>query len=75
MMKKKKLIPRTNPKISLDIISYQVNEMHKDVCKNSRDIESLKHQVSMGKGGIKAVFVIGSIIALLLGGIKVFKIW
>jgi hypothetical protein len=49
--------------------------MHKDVAKNSRDIEGLKQQVSMGKGGIKAVFVIGSIIALVLGGIKLFKIW
>ena len=49
--------------------------MHKDVAKNTRDIEQLKHQVSMGKGGIKAVFVIGSVIALVLGGIKLFKIW
>tara|TARA_R100001594_G_scaffold49740_1_gene82743 strand:- start:854 stop:1072 length:219 start_codon:yes stop_codon:yes gene_type:complete len=72
-MKKKKLIP--NSKISLDIISFQINEMHKDVAKNTRDIEQLKHQVSMGKGGIKAVFVIGSVIALVLGGIKLFKIW
>ena len=72
-MKKKKLIP--NSKISLDIISFQINEMHKDVAKNTRDIEQLKHQVSMGKGGIKAVFVIGSAIALVLGGIKLFKIW
>tara|TARA_R100001530_G_scaffold90867_1_gene63131 strand:+ start:436 stop:654 length:219 start_codon:yes stop_codon:yes gene_type:complete len=72
-MKKKKLIP--NSKISLDIISFQINEMHKDVAKNTRDIEDLKHQVSMGKGGIKAVFVVGSIIALALGGIKLFKIW
>ena len=40
-----------------------------------KDIEQLKHQVSMGKGGIKAVFVIGSVIALVLGGIKLFKIW
>ena len=72
-MKKKKLKP--NSKISLDIISFQINEMHKDVAKNTRDIEQLKHQVSMGKGGIKAVFVIGSVIALVLGGIKLFKIW
>jgi len=72
-MKKKKLIP--NSKISLDVISFQINEMHKDVAKNTRDIEDLKHQVSMGKGGIKAVFVVGSIIALALGGIKLFKIW
>ena len=72
-MKKKK--STLNSKISLDIISFQINEMHKDVAKNTRDIEQLKHQVSMGKGGIKAVFVIGSVIALLLGGIKLFKIW
>mgnify|MGYP003110839810 FL=1 len=72
-MKKKKLIPSS--KISLDIISFQINEMHKDVAKNTRDIEQLKHQVSMGKGGIKAVFVIGSVIALTLGSIKLLKIW
>ena len=75
MMLKKKLAPRTSAKISLDVISFQINEMHKDVSKNSRDIESLKQQVAMGKGGIKAIFVIGSMIALILGGIKLFKIW
>ena len=75
MKKKKKLAPRPSAKISLDVISFQINEMHKDVAKNSRDIEQLKHQVFMGKGGIKAIFVIGSIIALTLGGIKLFKIW
>ena len=75
MMLKKKLAPRPSPKISLDVISFQINEMHKDVSKNSRDIESLKQQVAMGKGGIKAIFVIGSMIALILGGIKLFKIW
>ena len=74
-MLKKKLAPRASPKISLDVISFQINEMHKDVSKNSRDIESLKQQVAMGKGGIKAIFVIGSMIALILGGIKLFKIW
>ena len=74
-MLKKKLAPRPSPKISLDVISFQINEMHKDVSKNSRDIESLKQQVAMGKGGIKAIFVIGSMIALILGGIKLFKIW
>jgi len=75
MIKKKKLAPRPSPKISLDVISFQINEMHKDVAKNSRDIEALKQQVAMGKGGIKAIFVVGSMIALALGGIKLFKIW
>ena len=45
-MLKKKLAPRTSAKISLDVISFQINEMHKDVSKNSRDIESLKQQVA-----------------------------
>lgn len=74
-MLKKKLAPRTSPKISLDVISFQITEMHKDVSKNSRDIESLKQQVAMGKGGIKAIFMIGSMIAIAVGGIKLFKIW
>jgi len=47
MQKKKKLAPRTSAKISLDVISFQINEMHKDVAKNSRDIEALKQQVAM----------------------------
>ena len=70
---KKKLTPKFNPKSSLDIICYKLTEIHKDVQKNSKDIESLKHQVSMGKGGIKAVFVIGSLIALILGILKFYK--
>ena len=71
-MKKKQV---SSPKISLDVISYQLKEIHIDVCKNSRDIAQLKSQVAMGKGGIKAVFVVGSLIALILGALRIFKIW
>ena len=70
---KKKLVSKFNQKISLDVICYKLTETHKDVQKNSKDIEDLKHQMSMGKGGIKAVFVVGSLIALMVGILKFYK--
>jgi hypothetical protein len=70
---KKKLVSKFNQKISLDVICYKLTEIHKDVQKNSKDIEDLKHQMSMGKGGIKAVFVVGSLIALMVGILKFYK--
>jgi len=68
-----KKLPKFNSKVSMDVICYKLTEIHKDVQKNSKDIEDLKHQVSMGKGGIKAIFVVGSLIALILGGLKFYK--
>ena len=69
-----KKLPKFNSKISMDVICYKLTEIHKDVQKNSKDIEDLKHQVSMGKGGIKAIFVVGSLIALILGSLKFIKL-
>ena len=69
--KSKHSIPTT--KDSLGVISYQLREIREDLAKNNKDIEDLKHQVSMGKGGIKAVFVVGSFIAIILTAIKIFK--
>ena len=71
---KKKLIPKFESKVSMDVICYKLTEIHKDVQKNSKDIESLKHQMSMGKGGIKAIFIVGSLIALILGALKFVKL-
>ena len=71
---KKKLIPKFESKVSMDVICYKLTEIHKDVVKNSKDIEDLKHQVSMGKGGIKAIFIVGSLIALILGALKFVKL-
>jgi len=71
-MKKKQT---SNPSISLDVISYQLKEIHSEVCKNSRDIESLKTQVAMGKGGIKAVFVIGTFIGIVIAVLKILKLY
>ena len=68
-----KKLPKFNSKVSMDVICYKLTEIHKDVVKNSKDIEDLKHQVSMGKGGIKAIFIVGSLIALILGVLKFYK--
>ena len=69
-----KKLPKFNSKVSMDVICYKLTEIHKDVQKNSKDIESLKHQMSMGKGGIKAIFIVGSLIALILGALKFVKL-
>ena len=75
-MKKKKIksthsIPST--KDSLGVISYQLREIREDLAKNNKDIEDLKEQVNLGKGGIKAIFVVGSLVALIIGLIKLYK--
>ena len=69
-----KKLPKFNSKVSMDVICYKLTEIHKDVVKNSKDIEDLKHQVSMGKGGIKAIFVVGSLIALIVAVLKFVKL-
>ena len=69
-----KKLPKFNSKVSMDVICYKLAEIHKDVQKNSKDIESLKHQMSMGKGGIKAIFVVGSLIALIVAVLKFVKL-
>ena len=71
---KKKSIPKFERKVSMDVICYKLAEIHKDVQKNSKGIESLKHQMSMGKGGIKAIFVVGSLIALIVAVLKFVKL-
>ena len=69
--KSKHSIPTT--KDSLGVISYQLREIREDLAKNNKDIEDLKEQVNLCKGGIKAVFVIGSLVALIIGLIKLYK--
>jgi len=71
-MKKKQT---SNPSISLDVISYQLKKSTPKYVKNSRDIESLKTQVAMGKGGIKAVFVIGTFIGIVIAVLKILKLY
>ena len=69
--KSKHSIPST--KDSLGVISYQLREIREDLAKNNKDIEALKEQVNLGKGGIKAIFVVGSLVALIIGLIKLYK--
>ena len=38
---KKKSIPKFESKVSMDVICYKLAEIHKDVQKNSKDIEGL----------------------------------
>ena len=68
----KKAVRKT---ISHSVISYKLDEIKHLVHKNSKDIEELKKQVAMGKGGIKAIFVIGSLVALILALLKMFTLW
>ena len=74
LMKRKRSTHKTpSTKDSLGVISYQLREIREDLAKNNKDIEDLKEQVNLGKGGIKAIFVIGSLIALIIGLIKLYK--
>lgn len=68
-----KTMPPTSKASQHAILLIKLEEIHKDVSKNTKDIEELKQQVAMGKGGIKAIFVIGSLVGLIVGGYKLFS--
>ncbi len=74
-MRKKKVVKRTPVSASHKVIAFKLDEVKELVLKNSKDIEDLKAQVNMGKGGIKAIFAIGSLVAIILGTGKFFKFW
>jgi|TARA_R110000787_G_scaffold217060_1_gene325969 hypothetical protein len=57
-----KKIP-TNDRLSDDVVLVKLDQIECIIRKNSQDIEELKNQVAMGKGGIKTIFVIGAIVA------------
>ena len=56
----------------VDLLCNKLDEVHKQLEKNSKDIEDLKEQVAMGKGGIRAIFILGAIIAAVYTSIKIF---
>ena len=74
-MRKKKVVSRLTSTTSHKLIALKLDEVKALVIKNSKDIEDLKAQVNMGKGGIKALFAIGSLVAIILGTGKFFKFW
>ena len=75
-MPKRRSIKRTQTaNISHNVIAYKLEEIKKIVNKNSKDIEDLNKQMAMGTGGIKAVFVIGALVAMFFSIFSGFKFW
>jgi hypothetical protein len=68
---KKKRTTKTNN----EVLCIKLDNIYSILEKNSKDIEELKEQVAMGKGGIRAIFVIGALIGVILGVGKYFKFW
>lgn len=73
-MPKRKVIKKT-ASISHNMIAYKLDEIKEVVEKNSKDIEQLKKQMAMGTGGIKAIFVVGALVALLFSIFEKIKFW
>ena len=62
-----------NTSTCLALIQSKLDRIHEDVAKNSEDIISLKEQVAMGKGGLRAIFIVGALIGLILTSFTLFK--
>ena len=58
--------------VTLKHINEKLDHIHKDIDRNTKDINSLKEQVAMGRGGVKVVFWLGAIIA---GAFTLTKMW
>ena len=56
-----------NDEITLKYLAEKLEHIHQDVEKNSNDIVQLKTEMSFGKGAVKTVFWIGSVVAILVG--------
>jgi|TARA_B110000211_G_C13952147_1_gene496666 hypothetical protein len=63
----------SNTSTCLALIQSKLDRIHEDVAKNSEDIISLKEQVAMGKGGLRAIFIVGALIGLILTSFTLFK--
>lgn len=75
-MPKSRIHKRTKTvSISHNMIAYKLDEIKEIVNKNSKDIEQLKKQMAMGTGGVKAVFVIGALVALFFSIFDKIKFW
>lgn len=62
-----------DPEVTLAVIGEKIDGLKEDVCANSKDITELKEQVAMGKGGIKAIFILGAVIAAIYTTYKLIK--
>ncbi len=63
----------TDPKVTLAVIGEKIDTLNGHVCANSKDITELKEQVAMGKGGIRAIFILGAIIGAIFTAYKFLK--
>jgi hypothetical protein len=57
----------TEQKVTLKYLAEKLEHIHADVEKNSEDIVKLKTELSYGKGAVKGVLFLGSIVAILVG--------
>jgi len=51
-------------------LEIKLKHIHKDVEENSKDIKELQQQISMGKGGVRVLIWVGSILGIMLGLFK-----
>ena len=58
----------------VDLLVVKLDEVNDKLAKNTKDIEELKEQVNLGRGGIRAVFIFGAAIAALFTLLKIGKI-
>lgn len=54
----------------LSRLEEKLDHIHKDVEKNAKEIADLKATVNMGKGAVKALIWVGSLITVILGFFK-----
>lgn len=59
--------------ITLKHINEKLDHIHKDIDRNTKDINSLKEQVAMGRGGLKVIFWLGAIVGTILTTLKITK--
>jgi len=55
----------SSEKETLSRLEEKLDHIHADVEKNAREISDLKAQVNMGKGAVKALVWVGSILTVL----------
>jgi len=52
-------------------LEEKLDQVQKSVEKNAKEISDLKATVNMGKGAVKALVWIGSIITAIIGAVKI----
>ena len=51
-------------------LESKLQDIHQDVERNAKEISKLKAEVNMGKGAVKALVFVGSVLTLLIGIFK-----